>query len=60
MTNYSELIGSLVLASLEHDVESIEDVEENCGTIWITCKDGTVYAVSAMETIPDENEETNE
>ena len=28
---------------LPFDPEEVETVEENCGTVWITLKDGKVY-----------------
>ena len=35
----------------------IADVEETCGTLWITDKDGDVYAVTVMKTEPAEDGE---
>ena len=29
--------------------EEVDEVEENCGTIWIVLKDGRVFSLSVME-----------
>ena len=31
------------------DYDEIKSVEQNCGTIWITMKDGRMFALSLME-----------
>jgi hypothetical protein len=32
------------------NIEVGDSVEVNCGTVWVTSKDGTTYAVGAVET----------
>jgi len=38
-------------------VEEVTGVEENCGSMWVTTKDGKTYSVSVMECEPEENDE---
>jgi hypothetical protein len=37
--------------------EEVTGVEENCGSMWVTTKDGKTYSVSVMECEPEENDE---
>lgn len=34
-------------------IEEVKEVEENCGSMWITTKDGKTYSVSVMECEPE-------
>lgn len=45
----NEAITGFVLGELG-GAEEVAEIEDNCGTMWITTKDGKVYAVSIMET----------
>lgn len=40
-------IGSFVVREISDEVV---DIEENCGSMWITTKSGKVFSVSVMET----------
>lgn len=35
-------------------VDEVSEVEENCGSMWITTKDGKTYSVSVSECEPQE------
>lgn len=50
-----KLLQALLLI-LPFQVEEIEEATENCGTVWIVLKNGKVYALSVMETEPDQLE----
>ncbi len=43
-----------VLNLLPFKIEEMEGAEENCGTVWITLKTGKVYALSLIETEPEQ------
>ncbi len=44
-------ISSFVISELG-GINEIESTEQNCGTMWITTKDGKVHSFSVMETEP--------
>jgi len=46
-------IAGFVLGELG-GVEEVSEVEENCGSMWVTTKDGKTYSVSIMECEPQE------
>jgi len=46
-----------VLGILPFSLSEIENVEENCGTMWIELKTGKVYALSVMECEEEESVE---
>jgi hypothetical protein len=39
-----------ILLILPFQVSEIKEVEENCGTVWITLNDGKVYSLAITET----------
>lgn len=51
--HFSEEIGTFVLSELGGS-SNIEEIEENCGSMWIKTKEGKTYSISIMEC---ENEE---
>lgn len=45
---------NLILLILPFPVEEIKETEENCGTVWITLYSGKVYALTIMESEPEQ------
>lgn len=46
--NLKDAITEFVLEQVG-GLENVKEAEENCGSMWITLNDGTVYSVSIME-----------
>jgi coenzyme F420-reducing hydrogenase beta subunit len=40
---YQELYQAI---ELPFEVEQVEDIETNCGSVWITLKDGSIYYIT--------------
>ena len=34
---------------LPFDLDDVDDVEENCGTVWVTLKNGDVYYITCNQ-----------
>ena len=46
--DFNDTISNFILGEVD-GVDEIEDIEDNCGSLYIITKDGKVYSVSVME-----------